>query len=324
MKFILTILFSSLTFLVAAQNSELKLASDLWPPFTGKEKPNALAIQLVDRALDRAGIEANTEIIEFTDVISGIKEGSFDGSAALWMDESRSEIMNFSIPYLQNQLILVGRKGSIVVASSFNALIGKKVAIVGNYAYGESVNEDSGVRFIMGESDQDNLEKLLRSEVDYMLVDALLIEYLLTHQRESAAQFLEIAEIPILVKSLHLGISKDVENSEEIIARFNEEVRKMASDGSYNEILQLDWINTDVDGDGTTELVLKGDRAGTEAPLNSYDVYFQNSISQNSATNRYYIDGTIYQGWDTVPAKYKKAPQTEDSQNRSELLRLRF
>ena len=35
-----------------------------------------------------------------------------------------------------------------------------------------------------------------------------------------------------------------------IISDFNRNIQSMMADGSYNEILELNWIKTDVDGDG--------------------------------------------------------------------------
>ena len=83
----------------------------------------------------------------------------------------------------------------------------------------------------------------------------------------------------------------------------------MISDGTYNKILQLNWIRADVDGDGKLEMV-GGDQTGKAAPTSSYAVWFEDS-SPSSTTNRYYVGGQIYQGWDNVPSQYKVQPVSE-------------
>ena len=75
------------------------------------------------------------------------------------------------------------------------------------------------------------------------------------------------------------------------------------SDGTYNKILELNWIQSDIDGDGVHELVLLGDKAGSEAPANYYRLMTKTAMTENS--ERYYINGEIYNGWQVVPAKYK-------------------
>lgn len=309
MKIYLFLLGLILPSLCGAQGPVLKLASDVWPPFTNEEPHRAFALDLVNEALNRSGIESETAIVEFKEVVDGIRQGNFDGSAALWYTEDREELLLFSAPYLQNRLIVVGRQGEDVSMTSFDDLKGKRVAVVGSYAYGSDVEDAGDVELIQGDSDQQNLERLLKKEVDYMLVDALLMEYLLTHQRDEVMKYLQIGKTPLVKRSLHFAIRKDIQGAESIIKRFNQGVLRMISDGTYNKILQLNWIRADVDGDGKLELV-GGDHSGKAAPTSTYDVWFDNA-NPGSSMNRYYVNGQIYQGWDNVPQQYKVQPVTE-------------
>jgi len=270
------------------------------------------------------GVRVNSEITEFEDLINGIKEGKFDGSSALWFTAEREEFLIYSVPYLQNQLILVGPKGSDVSVASFSELGGKRVAVVENYAYGDSVYKANGVLLVPGRSDQENLERLIKDEADYMLVDALLIQYLLAYQGAEVRKYLEVGSTPILNRSLHFAVGKDLSGGEAIIKRFNEDILKMMVDGTYNRILKLNWIRADVDGDGKLELVLAGNQAGRAAPGGGYNIYFEDSSPAPDASgNRYYIDGNFYQGWDKVPKEYK-VPNQKGGMNRMELLEFSF
>ena len=166
-----------------SQTSELKLASDIWPPFTNVEGEKAFALDLVKEALARIGVRANFEILELNDIITGIDAGMYDGSAAIWLSEDREKKYLFSEPYLQNQLVLVGQKGSDVSSISFTDFDGKRIGIIEDYAYGIDINSDQ-VSLVTGKNDQQNLERLLSGQIDYMLVDALLIQYLLKYHNQ--------------------------------------------------------------------------------------------------------------------------------------------
>jgi ABC-type amino acid transport substrate-binding protein len=322
---ILTIISSGLISVALAQITELKLASDVWPPFTNEAHEQSLATDLVAEALHRTGSRMQTEIHDFEAVIKGIQNKQFDGSAALWHTPERAEYLAFSAPYLHNQLVLVGRKGSDVSASDLTELKDKRVAVVGSYAYGDQLREDQGVHYIPGANDQENLDRLLSEEVDYILVDALLIQYLTTYQKKEVADHLEIGKSTLLRRSLHFAIRNDLPNAAYIIQRFNEEIVKMVADGSYNRILQLNWIRADVDGDGHMELVLNGTRAGTTPPVSSYDVLFQNTASASTGNNnRFYVEGKVYNGWDNVPRQYKVAPMKSEKLNKMEMLQFSF
>lgn len=297
--------FLLLTLSAFNQSDGLKLASDVWPPFTNIETEKAFALDLVEEALMRAGYPSSTEILEFTDVISGIDAGGYDGTAALWLSSDRKQKYLFSAPYLHNQLVLVGLKGSDVSASSFDEFEGVQIGVVNNYAYGMDINSDK-VTLLSGKSDQQNLERLLSKQIDYMLVDALLIQYLLKYQVNDVTEYLEISTKPIMTKPLYFALRKDLPEAENILAKFNEEIREMIADGTYNKILELSWVRADMDGDGQMELILDGNAAGTTPPEYAYGVDpDQSLVTKDGQPQHYYVDGNMYNSWDDIPESYK-------------------
>ncbi len=289
---------------MAADPRELRLASDVWPPFTGEAGGARVAFELVNTALERARIDTTTAIVDWKEVEAGIRQGKFDGTAAMWRTEKRDESLVFSEPYLENRLVLVGRKGSDVSAARMSDLAGKRVAAVGRYAYGEEVEQAVGVFFVNARNDQDGLDKLLAGEVDYMLVDELVVRYLLTYQRDDAAAKLEIGSTPLARRTLHFALRRTVPDAEDIVASFNAEIDGMMADGSYSRILQVGWIRVDIDGDGRDELVALGDSL-TPPPFSGvYDV-FGEEPEVPPEKQRIFVAGSVYEGWDAIPERYK-------------------
>lgn len=302
MQKIATVLLILIATSVTAQTKSLILSSDVWPPFTNVEGEKSIAMDIVIEALNSIEITTNYKIVDFGMVMEGIAKGKFDGSGALWKDKSREEHLMFSDAYLQNQLILVGKKGSDVQFTSFSEIDNKRIGVVENYAYGDSLLSGNDNRIIYGASDQQNLERLFSDQIDYFLVDALLIQYLLKFQLNDVRELLAIGEFPLIVKSLHLAIRKDIHDANMVITRFNEAIKTMIADGSYNEILELNWVSADVDGDGKLELILSGNEAGKAAPEYSYNILYSD---QNLSSDGYYVDGKMYKSWEDVPNEYK-------------------
>ena len=143
------------------QNREITLASDVWPPFTDQKGNQSIALDLVQEALNNGNIDIKVEITTFKNVLEGIKSGEYDGSAALWSTEARNTDFKFSLPYFQNRLVLVGRKGMDVSARSLAELEGKNIAVVDDYAYELPPNVANKINFSHGKSDQEVLELLL-------------------------------------------------------------------------------------------------------------------------------------------------------------------
>ncbi len=285
----------------------LRLVSDHWPPFTAEEGSARVAIVLVQGALTRAEYPSSITILssDFAKVIERIRSGEFDGSAALWKTPEREEYLRFSVPYLENRLVLVGREGSPVEVRSVFELAGKRVATVSAYAYGEVLATTAGPEFILGKSDEANLRKLLDGEVDYVLADELLIHHVFERQKEEAERALEVGRLPLVSRKLHFALRKDLPGSEEIMQRFDEEIRAMMVDGSFHRALDVDWIWADIDGDGASELVLRGTQAGVTAPVRSYDLMSEDPYSPEKKPSGYVIEGAVYKDWEGVPEQYK-------------------
>ena len=284
---------------------KLRLGSDEWPPFTDNAGGQRAAIELVHTALERAGIEATTTTVDWKDVEAGIRHGTFQGSAAMWRTERRERDLLFSSPYLENRLVLVGRKGSDVSATRMSDLAGKRVAAVGRYAYGDAIRQASGVLFVNARNDQDSLDKLLAGEVEYMLVDELVAHYLVTYQADDALAKLEIGTTPLARRMLHFAIRQDVPNAERIMTAFDTEIRQMLTDGTYAEILKVGWIRVDVDGDGLDELVALGDHIGDVPPGAVYDVFGEEPDDVPPEKQRIVVAGSVFEGWDAIPEQYK-------------------
>ncbi len=306
---------------LSAQN--LKLVSDVWPPFTNEKGEKAIAIEMVQTALKRMEIPSAVEIKDFETIIGSLKTGEYSGSAALWKTPTREEFISFSKPYLQNQLILVGLRGADVDEKSLKDLGSTKVGIVDGYAYGERVMKGNEIEFVKSESDQRNLEKLVSKEIDYMLVDNILIYYLIKNQVNNIEEFLAIASEPVDTKNLYFGLSKHIENSEEIVQLFNEEIQKMILDGTYHDILGVNWIETDINGDGIKELVYSGQTAGETKPskTNIYEIF---EDGEEVSEQKYFVNGTYYDDWESIPDSLKKSPTVTPLKNLNPGLQLNF
>ena len=291
---------------VPAGSEVLRLGSDVWPPFTDAEGRLRVAISLVHAALERSGVQTESVIEEdFAVVLRALREGELDGSAAIWRTPERESFLLFSEPYLENRLVLLGRKGADLSARSLSELAGKRVAIVEGYGYSDALDRTSGPDYVEGKSDQANLRKLLAGEVDYLLADDLLIHDFFERYGDRAERLLAVSRFPLLRRPLHLALRRDLAGAAERIAEFDEVIEVMIADGTYGRILGVSWLWADVDDDGQPEFVLGGERAGTEEPEDAYVVVGPDEPPASPKGRRYYVDGKMYESWQQVPPSYR-------------------
>ena len=306
----------------AAQGRQLQLVSTAWSPFTNAPGQARFALDLVSVALERVGITAETVIVDEARLTPSLLDGEFDGSAALWRDAERERVLLYSQPYLENRLLLVGRQGSDVSATTLADLAGRRIALVAGYAYGEAVESGTGPTYVPSLSEEDSLQKLLNGEADYTLMDELVVEYIIRNHAEEARTRLDFGQDPLLVRTLHLAVNRSLPDAESIISRFDAELRGMVADRSYHRLLQVEWIEADVDGDGLAEYVPADDQAGPDEPIRAYELRsIVWPVEERVRTPRFFMGGNVYQGWSTVPQSYK-VPRPRGTLNRGAEFRI--
>jgi polar amino acid transport system substrate-binding protein len=298
---------------VSAQLAPLRLVSTAWPPFTNAPGQPRFALDLVEEALGRFGMKANTTIVGAPEFTTALLGGQYDGSAAAWKDPDRERALIFSQPYLENRLVLVGRRGADVSAKTLSELTGKRVAIVDGYSYGGAVDLGGPV-FVRSRSEEDSLSQLLKGAVDYTLMDDLVVQYILNNYPKESEARLQIGSTPLVRRDLYLAIRRTRSDAETIVARFNAQLHGMIADRTYHRLLHVDWIRADVNGDGIAENVPSSDRLGPSQPLRIYSLTSPpDTKSETSTKPGFYLGGTIYEDWASVPESYKDVnPQYPD------------
>ena len=290
------------TVILASETTQLHLVSTPWPPFTNKAGQPRFALDLVEAAFSRIGVSSRTAIVPAAQFTASLLGSAFDGSAAAWKDPDRERVLTFSEPYLENRLILVGRRGSDVAATTLTALTGKRIAIVQGYSYGDAI-KNGGPTFVPTATEQDCLSQLLQSRVDYTLMDELVVRYIVADYPTEAQSRLSVGKTALVVRPLYLAIRRDLPGAQAIITKFNAQIRGMVADRTYHRLLHLDWIRADVDGDGIAEYVPATDHPGASQPQSAYLI--GSTARQTEGSSRFYFGGNIYENWASVPESYK-------------------
>jgi polar amino acid transport system substrate-binding protein len=299
----------------SAGTAPLRLVSTPWPPFTNEPGQPRFALDLVEAALGRIGHTAKTTIVEPARFTPALLSNTYDGSAAAWKDAERERALIFSHPYLENRLILVGRKDEDVSAAALTDLKGKRIAIVEGYAYGDAIDK-SGAILVRSRGEEDSLALLLGNKADYVLMDELVVQYIVNNYPNEAKTRLNVGTKPLLTRSLYFVVRRARPDAESIIAGFNAQLRGMIADHTYHKLLHVPWISADIDGDGIPEFVPESDRAGTKAPQHAYTLFSDQppSSKPTESKSRFYLGGNIYSDWASVPNRYKvEDPRYPDS-----------
>jgi polar amino acid transport system substrate-binding protein len=291
------------TLALSAQTKPLRLVSTVWPPFTNVA---GQPLDLVEASLNRLNLPSSTSFVDAAAYTPALLTGAYDGSAAAWKDPAREQALIFSQPYLENRLILIAKHGGNVSAKLFTDLKSRRIAVVEGYAYGDEI-EKAGPVFVRSKSEEDSLSLLLAGRADYALMDDLVVRYLVSNYADEARTRLEIGAAPLLTRPLYFAVRRSVPDAQSIIDRFNKQLRTLITDGTYHRLLHVDWIRADVDGDGVAEFVSLSEKSGTAPPQNAYPLFSPGALDQQVKQDqeRYFFGGAVYNGWSSVPDRYK-------------------
>jgi ABC-type amino acid transport substrate-binding protein len=319
----------SVSAIALAQAPPLTLVSTAWTPFTNDPGQPRFALDLVEAALGRIKRTAKTAIVPPAQFTTALLSGKFDGSAAAWKDAERERVLVYSLPYLENRLVLVGRLGADVSAKTLADLKGRRVAIVEGYSYGDAV-EKSGAIFVRASSEEDSLALLLKLSVDYTLMDDLVVDYIVRNYPKESASRLQIGSTPLVTRELYLAIRRSRPDAEAIVAGFNSQLRGMIADRTYHRLLHVQWIGADVNGDGVAEYVPADDRPGPVEPQRVYTLFSNTNprlmidslpkpetATKDTTKPGFYFGGNIYSDWASVPQNYKTTGSTPPDPSRS-------
>lgn len=291
--------------LSAQTTTSLRLVSTAWPPFTNESGQPRFALDLVEAALTRIDVSSKTAIVDAPAFTSALLTGPFEGSAAAWKDPERERVLLFSQPYLENRLILVGRRGEDVSATTMGALKGKKIALVEGYSYGDAIDV-AGPTFVRTQREEESLSQLLGGAADYTLMDELVVRYITSNYPKESQARLQIGSVPLIARPLYFAIRRTQPDAPAIVKRFNGQILTMMADRTYHRLLHLDWIRGDIDGDGITEYVPASDRVGSAPPQKAYAISSSGADSKpNDGKPKFYVGGNMYSDWAKIPPLYK-------------------
>ncbi len=322
MKKLVLILVAISLHSAALARDPVLLRNDAWPPFIVAGKAEGTAEQLVCEALKRTGWACSVEVEDWESVLNQVRIGAIDGVAAAWITPDRETYMLFSEPYLTNRIIPVVRKDSSAEIQSVADLAGLRVALVGDYAYGEEVEAATQTfETVTVRNSNRGIKAVVNGTADVALVDELVArtELYKSENRELVAQ-----DGVLAYRSLHLAISKKNPLAAAIIDDFHKGYKMMLADGTVNQILNVDWLATDFGQAGNLNVVLRpGISLDDLSRPNEGSVYaledseyqmMRNTSLDNSRVN-YQVEGKSYSslqsaldtvfGKDTVVCRHK-------------------
>lgn len=229
-----------LTLAAASPHAEnLRMVAEYWPPYVDQAaKGHGLAIDLVTTVLTRARYNYSIDYQPWPRALEGGKIGVYDLIANIWYSADRAKDLDYSEPYLVNDIRLVKRKNSDIKFRKMSDLSGLMVGVVKEYAYPKEFASASNIIKIDNADMLPALGGLIRGEYDLVIGDLNALNYLFLKFLPNESRQLEILPKSVGMSKLYVAASKSNPKHARIIKDFNEALRSIQKDGTYQSIIQ--------------------------------------------------------------------------------------
>ncbi|MGQ9855237.1 MAG: basic amino acid ABC transporter substrate-binding protein [Fervidobacterium sp.] len=146
-----------------------------FPPFEFVDEKNQVVgfdIDIANELAKRLGVKLEVVNLPFDSLIPALQQGKIDLIiAGMTITEERAKVVDFSKPYFEANQAIVVRKGSDFSPKSFDALVGKKVAVQLGTTGDLVVSEIKGIEVVRFQKFTDAFLELQNGRVDAVVLD---------------------------------------------------------------------------------------------------------------------------------------------------------
>ncbi len=223
---------------VSLRAETLDIVAEQWPPYVDQAAPQqGVAIDLITTALVRARYDYTIDFQLWPRALEGGKLGVYDMIANIWYSDERARDLDYSEPYLINDMRLIKRKATPIKFNNMADLNGLMVGVVKDYAYPKEFASANNFIKVSNPALLPAIGELLKGRYDLVICDLNAINYVLLKFLPTESKNLEILPKSVGMSKLYVAVAKVNPKHKSIIKDFNEALRSMKQDGTYQSII---------------------------------------------------------------------------------------
>ncbi len=209
-----------------------------WQPYVGENLKNeGFTTKILREALKLEGYEIKTHYMPWARALKEAESGKFDAIYPAYFSEERSKAYNTSKSFCAGPLVFFQRDGLDLTYESFEDLKQYKIGVVRGYINTRVFDEATYLNKKVSNSDLQNMLKLAKGRVDLVVIDQFLGLHLINESDDPAMKQLTFIKKPLENKTLHLLVSKNIQNSEKLLDAFHKGLDELERKGEVEKII---------------------------------------------------------------------------------------
>lgn len=221
-----------------ADTKTISVATLEFSPYVSRALPNnGWAWEIAETAFSQQGYIANLEILPWGRALKMVQDGRIDALYLANINEERKKWASFSDP--------VGEEISVAFKLKSNQIEITELSELGQYrvtgliaAHVTKKMQNLGIAIDLTTDLNAGIKRLYYNRTDLLVTDRYAGAHLIrTGFPSQYLEAIDFVSMPIDVNQLHLAVSKQRSNYSEIVSHFNEGLKQIRDDGTYDEIL---------------------------------------------------------------------------------------
>jgi polar amino acid transport system substrate-binding protein len=233
------------------EKRDVLLAADNWQPYYGDNLPGYGPIaEIITEAFKLADYQVKIEFVPWANLLDKVKKGKYDGGFAASSTAQRekdyylSDLIRESSP-----IVIYKRIDTIIIYRNLADLKNYRIGVVRDYIYDPAFDNAPGLQRIAANNPKINIDNLLSGRLDLVVIDESHAKYLLDKISPAQKNKLEAMDFYPEKKEvrheLHLLISKECVEAEQIRIDFNHGLKQLLEEGTVEKILKKHGVYHD-------------------------------------------------------------------------------
>ena len=238
---LLALVFCFLAFNQAIAAQKVSIATLNWEPYVGENLTDkGFTSEIVSRAFEEAGYSPEINFMPWARVMKMTEKGRYDAAFPAYYSQERAQKYAISEAFAQGPVVLASKSGAGITYSSIDDLKPYRIGVVKGFVNSEEFDAADYLTKDPARNNLQNLKKLLKGRVDLIAIDKVVAVNLLKNNPSLSGDLGDVTFLdkPLDKKSLHVLISKNVDNYKQMLNDFNAALKSLSEDGTIDQILK--------------------------------------------------------------------------------------
>lgn len=222
-----------------AADKMLTAVTNAWEPYAGQDlKDLGFGTLIVSSAFKAAGYSVKPELILWDEAVAKTKAGKYDVLYLAYYNKSRTQDFFYSDFFTESLVVFCKRKETPLKFKSIKDLSPYTIGVVKGYTNTPEFDAAAYLKKVEAASDEENLRKLLKKEVDVIVIDKLVAQYLLKTKFIEGKGTVDFLDPPLIIHPLFCLFPKVIKESEQRVKDFNKGLALIKANGTLNKIIK--------------------------------------------------------------------------------------